>query len=232
MPGLVKAILVKPGQEVKVGEPLCMVEAMKMENVLRAERDGTISKIQRQGRRQPRGRRRHHGIRLNHAALLRLRVEHGSRCHGGTMPGLEGDRHRPPDAAPLHDLFRRLCVGRRAIPPARPGGCYGIFRSSDMPALDRYESLSTGLYTKVIQPIVTGPGAAPRHRLYWPRRGSRASPKPGYHGGIVEAAEALGLPANYLAELNAWNPSAAGHAGSEDLPCGRSGLRPRAHCGG
>ncbi|MBF9234200.1 acetyl-CoA carboxylase biotin carboxylase subunit [Microvirga alba] len=45
MPGLVKAISVKPGQEVKVGEPLCMVEAMKMENVLRAERDGTIAKI-------------------------------------------------------------------------------------------------------------------------------------------------------------------------------------------
>lgn len=45
MPGLVKSILVKAGQEVKLGEPLCMVEAMKMENVLRAERDGTISKI-------------------------------------------------------------------------------------------------------------------------------------------------------------------------------------------
>jgi propionyl-CoA carboxylase alpha chain len=45
MPGLVKAILVKEGQEVKNGEPLAIVEAMKMENVLRAERDGTISKI-------------------------------------------------------------------------------------------------------------------------------------------------------------------------------------------
>jgi propionyl-CoA carboxylase alpha chain len=45
MPGLVKAISVKPGQEVKAGEPLCMVEAMKMENVLRAERDATIAKI-------------------------------------------------------------------------------------------------------------------------------------------------------------------------------------------
>jgi len=45
MPGLVKAISVRTGQEVKAGEPLCMVEAMKMENVLRAERDGTISKI-------------------------------------------------------------------------------------------------------------------------------------------------------------------------------------------
>ena len=42
MPGLVKAIAVKEGQEVKAGDPLCMVEAMKMENVLRAERDATV----------------------------------------------------------------------------------------------------------------------------------------------------------------------------------------------
>jgi propionyl-CoA carboxylase alpha chain len=45
MPGLVKAILVKPGQEVKAGEQLCMVEAMKMENVLTAERDATVKAI-------------------------------------------------------------------------------------------------------------------------------------------------------------------------------------------
>jgi propionyl-CoA carboxylase alpha chain len=45
MPGLVKAILVKPGQEVKSGEALCIVEAMKMENVLRAERDATVATI-------------------------------------------------------------------------------------------------------------------------------------------------------------------------------------------
>jgi propionyl-CoA carboxylase alpha chain len=45
MPGLVKTIDVKEGQEVKSGEALCMVEAMKMENVLRAERDVTVKKI-------------------------------------------------------------------------------------------------------------------------------------------------------------------------------------------
>ena len=45
MPGLVKAINVAEGQEVKAGEPLCMVEAMKMENVLRAEKDVTVKKI-------------------------------------------------------------------------------------------------------------------------------------------------------------------------------------------
>ncbi len=45
MPGLVKAIAVKVGQEVKTGEQLCIVEAMKMENVLSAERDATIKAI-------------------------------------------------------------------------------------------------------------------------------------------------------------------------------------------
>ncbi len=39
MPGLVVSIAVAEGQEVKAGETLAVVEAMKMENVLRAERD-------------------------------------------------------------------------------------------------------------------------------------------------------------------------------------------------
>jgi len=45
MPGLVVAIAVAEGQEVKAGETLAVVEAMKMENVLRAERDLVVSKI-------------------------------------------------------------------------------------------------------------------------------------------------------------------------------------------
>ena len=45
MPGLVKAINVGVGQEVKAGDTLAVVEAMKMENILRAERDGTIKQV-------------------------------------------------------------------------------------------------------------------------------------------------------------------------------------------
>jgi propionyl-CoA carboxylase alpha chain len=45
MPGLVKAIYVEAGQEVKAGDPLAVVEAMKMENTLRAERDGVVKAI-------------------------------------------------------------------------------------------------------------------------------------------------------------------------------------------
>jgi propionyl-CoA carboxylase alpha chain len=45
MPGLVKAVAVTEGQEVKAGDALAVVEAMKMENVLRAERDGVVKSI-------------------------------------------------------------------------------------------------------------------------------------------------------------------------------------------
>ncbi|MCK1384918.1 acetyl/propionyl/methylcrotonyl-CoA carboxylase subunit alpha [Bradyrhizobium sp. 21] len=45
MPGLVVSIAVIEGQEVKAGETLAVVEAMKMQNVLRAEQDGTVKKI-------------------------------------------------------------------------------------------------------------------------------------------------------------------------------------------
>jgi propionyl-CoA carboxylase alpha subunit len=45
MPGLVVSIAVTEGQEVKTGETLAVIEAMKMQNVLRAERDGTVKKI-------------------------------------------------------------------------------------------------------------------------------------------------------------------------------------------
>ena len=45
MPGLVVSIAVEQGQEVKAGEVLAVVEAMKMENVLRAERDLKVAKL-------------------------------------------------------------------------------------------------------------------------------------------------------------------------------------------
>jgi propionyl-CoA carboxylase alpha chain len=45
MPVLVKAVYVVPGQRVKQGEALCVVEAMKMENILRAEREGEVKTI-------------------------------------------------------------------------------------------------------------------------------------------------------------------------------------------
>lgn len=45
MPGLIVSIAVTEGQEVKAGETLAVVEAMKMQNVLRADQDGIVKKI-------------------------------------------------------------------------------------------------------------------------------------------------------------------------------------------
>lgn len=45
MPGLIVRLDVHEGQEIKAGQELLVLEAMKMENILRAERDGTIARI-------------------------------------------------------------------------------------------------------------------------------------------------------------------------------------------
>jgi len=45
MPGLVVAIPVTVGQEVKEGETVAIIEAMKMQNILKAERDGVVKTV-------------------------------------------------------------------------------------------------------------------------------------------------------------------------------------------
>jgi propionyl-CoA carboxylase alpha chain len=45
MPGLVTAIHVEAGAKVEAGQPLAVVEAMKMENILRAEKAGTVKAV-------------------------------------------------------------------------------------------------------------------------------------------------------------------------------------------
>jgi biotin carboxyl carrier protein len=45
MPGKVVRVLVEPGQAVRAREPVAVVEAMKMENELRAGRDGIVAEV-------------------------------------------------------------------------------------------------------------------------------------------------------------------------------------------
>ena len=42
MPGLLTQLNVAPGDKVEAGQALAVVEAMKMENILRAERTGVV----------------------------------------------------------------------------------------------------------------------------------------------------------------------------------------------
>ena len=48
MPGLLVALHVGAGDKVEAGQPLAVVEAMKMENILRAEKAGVVKSIEAQ----------------------------------------------------------------------------------------------------------------------------------------------------------------------------------------
>lgn len=50
MPGLVLKILVEPGQQLKKGDPVLILEAMKMENVFKAPGDATVKAIRTEER--------------------------------------------------------------------------------------------------------------------------------------------------------------------------------------
>ncbi len=45
IPGVVTQVLVEPGQSVRAGQPLLILEAMKMENQIRAPRDGIVASL-------------------------------------------------------------------------------------------------------------------------------------------------------------------------------------------
>ena len=84
---------------------------------------------------------------------------------------------------------------------------------SDVPALDRWEGVATGLYAKIVQPVIA-PDGAKRALVY---AGANAGPgvlKPDYLAGVLAAARARGLPAEGLSMLEALGPGGAGRRGA------------------
>jgi propionyl-CoA carboxylase alpha chain len=49
MPGLVVSMDVEVGQTVREGEAVCVIEAMKMQNIIRAEREGLVKAVNAKG---------------------------------------------------------------------------------------------------------------------------------------------------------------------------------------
>ncbi|MBN1454495.1 MAG: hypothetical protein JW963_25985 [Anaerolineales bacterium] len=45
LPGTVTEIFVLPGAQVEAGQPVCVIEAMKMKNTIHADRSGTIASV-------------------------------------------------------------------------------------------------------------------------------------------------------------------------------------------
>ena len=76
---------------------------------------------------------------------------------------------------------------------------------ADMPALDRYESVASGLYVKLTQPVLTERGAR-RALVYVGRSAGTGQPRAGYLEGVAAAARDVGLPEDYIREIDAWSP--------------------------
>jgi gamma-glutamylcyclotransferase (GGCT)/AIG2-like uncharacterized protein YtfP len=72
---------------------------------------------------------------------------------------------------------------------------------SDVPALDRYEEIGRGLYTKMIQPVLRVDAAPVRALLYVGRDRTAGIARPDYMAEVVAAARAWNLPAAYIAYL-------------------------------
>lgn len=71
---------------------------------------------------------------------------------------------------------------------------------SDVPALDRYEEISRGLYRKATQPVLRADGSPVRALVYIGAAPPIAGPakKPAYMEAMIAAARAAELPAPYV----------------------------------
>ena len=81
---------------------------------------------------------------------------------------------------------------------------------ADVPALDRYEEVGSGLYQKITQPILRAQGGSVRALVYVGRGGEARGvmPAPGYLEAVVAAALSVGLPAEHIAYLRSLGPGA------------------------
>lgn len=130
------------------------------------------------------------------------RAQMAARCPASTPVGI---------ARLMRHRVVIMREGWASVAPAPGGAVWGVLWNlalRDVPALDRFESLHTGLYTKIVQPVVTERGAR-RALLYVGRASEGGTPQPGYLEGVVAAAEAAGLPTAYCASLRALHPDAA-----------------------
>ncbi len=84
------------------------------------------------------------------------------------------------------------------------GVVYGVLWEialADMRALDAYENISSGLYRKVMQPILREGAGGARALVYMGRGLGGGRPKPGYLEGVLAAARSWELPPAYLRDL-------------------------------
>ncbi len=81
---------------------------------------------------------------------------------------------------------------------------------SDVPALDRYEEVGRGLYTKAVQPVLRHGAQPVRALVYLGAETSEGRPTAAYLDAILKGAKENDLPADYIAFLASFGGTEAG----------------------
>ena len=75
---------------------------------------------------------------------------------------------------------------------------------SDVRVLDKYEDIHSGLYRKIMQPVLRGGGASARALVYVGGSLKSGLAQPGYMEQVIAAARDCSLPEPYLRELQTY----------------------------
>jgi len=78
---------------------------------------------------------------------------------------------------------------------------------ADVRVLDKYEEIHSGLYQKIIQPVLRGGGASARALVYVGGSLKPGVAQPGYMEELVAAAQGWDFPETYLRELQSFVPA-------------------------
>ncbi len=78
---------------------------------------------------------------------------------------------------------------------------------SDVRTLDAYEEIRTGLYKKIMQPVLRGGGASARALVYIGGSARAGAAQPGYMEQVIAAARTWSLPETYVRDLQAFVPT-------------------------
>ena len=122
-------------------------------------------------------------------------------------------RNRCPDSVPVAtaELFgHRFIINSRGVATIvedESSTVHGVlWRTTyeDEASLDRYEGLSSGLYSKQYLRVKREDGDSVKALVYVAADKAEGDPRNGYMKKILDAAERMGLPETYVAELKKW----------------------------
>ena len=130
-------------------------------------------------------------------------------AYGANMD-VDAMRERCPRSAPLgrarlvRHRFALVAEGYATVatdPRAIVHGVLWDLALSDVRGLDQFESVSSGLYKKIVQPVFREGGASSRALVYVGRASAAGRPLPGYMDNVIASARRWELPAAYIREL-------------------------------